>query len=143
MNDMDITVQVNMVAVLLCTVASMVIGMAWYSQTLFGKQWMKLAKIKMGDGNMLHSMGTAVVSSFLMAWVLAHLSYLAHTFYNNSFLTDAVTTAFWVWVGFFAVRMFMRGEFNLRRKKETLIHVGNELVTLLVMGLIIGQLGIK
>jgi hypothetical protein len=51
-------VQVNYVAVLFAVVASMVVGFAWYSPVLFGKQWMKLMGLtkenmesaKKGDG---------------------------------------------------------------------------------------------
>lgn len=141
-------VKVNMLAVLLGTVASMVIGTVWYMPKVFGNAWMKMAKVKMGDGSMAWSMGTAVVSSFLMAYVLAHLTSIAHSFSvntesTNTFMRDALLTGFWSWVGFFSVRAFMRGEFNLRRKKETFIHVMNDLATILAMVLIIGALGVK
>lgn len=102
----------------------------------------------MGDGSMAWSMATAVVSSFLMAYVLAHLTSIAHSYSVNSestntFMRDALLTGFWSFVGFYAVRTFMRGEFNQRRKKETLIHVMNDFVTILAMVLIIGALGVK
>jgi len=137
-------VKVNLIAVLLSTVASMVIGMIWYHPKVFGGAWMKMAKIKMGEGNMAWTMGSAAASSFLMAYVLAHVTFLAHNFYiGNPFWRDAVNTAFWMWLGFMALRQIMRGEFNLRRKKETLIHVTNDLVTIMAMALIIGILGVK
>jgi hypothetical protein len=136
-------VKVNLLAVLLCTVASMIIGMIWYMPKVFGGAWMKMAKVKMGDGSMGWTMGTAILSSFVMAYVLAHVTYISHSFFRNSYTHDAVTTAFWMWIGFMAIRQIMRGEFNLRRKKETLIHISNDFVTIMAMALIIGWLGVK
>lgn len=136
-------VQVNYVAVLVATLSSMVIGYFWYSPMLFGKQWMKLAKIKPDPSSMGRVMGLAVVSSALMAFVLAHMVFLANQFYGNSFFYDAVMTAFWLWLGFQFLRVLQRDQFNQRPAKETLIHIGNDFVTIMVMGIIIGLMGIK
>ena len=141
-------IKVNLLAVLLGTVVSMMIGMIWYHPKVFGTAWMKMANVKMGEGNMVWTMGTALLSSFLMAYVLAYLTGLAHRVSmlsesGNSFTKDALLTGLWVWVGFLSVRAVMRGEFNLRRKKETLIHIANDLVTIVAMALIIGAMGVK
>jgi hypothetical protein len=136
-------VEINGVAVLLATVVSMVLGMIWYSPKVFGSAWMKMAKIKPETGSMAWSMGSAVLSSLVMAYVLAHVTFLAHSFFKNSFLQDAMTTAFWMWLGFQGLRFFMHDQFNQRRKKESLIHMGNDLATILVMAVVIGSMGIK
>jgi Protein of unknown function (DUF1761) len=136
-------VDINELAVVLATVASMVIGMVWYSPKVFGNAWMKMANIKMGSGSMAWSMGSAVLSSLVMAYVLAHVTFLSHAFFKNSFMQDALTTAFWMWLGFQGLRFFMHDQFNQRRKKESLIHMGNDLVTILAMGAVIGAMGIK
>ncbi len=135
-------VQVNYLAVVLATVAAMVVGSVWYAPKVFGNTWMKLAKIDPKSGSMAWAMGSALISSLVMAFVLAHVSYLAHVFYNNSFLYDTLMTAFWVWLGFQVLRNFMHDQFNQRRKKESLIHAGNDLVTILAMGLVIGLMGV-
>jgi len=36
----------NLVTILIAAVASMLVGMIWYSPSVFGKQWMKLSNIK-------------------------------------------------------------------------------------------------
>lgn len=133
-------VEVNLVAVLLAAVSSMAVGALWYSKGMFAKSWIKLAKLdqkKIEAGNP-PALVEAFLSSLLMAYVLAHVAYLSHSFYNQSFLQDSLTTAFWVWLGFQGLRMLMHDMFEGRRKKLTLINAGNALVTIMIMGLIIG-----
>ena len=135
-------VKINLVAVLLATVSSIVVGMIWYHPSVLGGKWTALAKINPKKGSMSWSMGSVIVSSFIMAYVLAHVSFLANQFFQNSFMYDTLMTGFWLWLGFQGPRMFMHDQFNQRRKKETLIHMGNDLVTILVMALVIGAIGL-
>jgi len=142
-----VNVEVNWLAILLATVSSMVIGSIWYGKVGFMESWQKLTGMKPKKGKelqkaMMAGMTTAVVSSFLMAVVLAHAAFIAHAFYGNSFMTDAVETAFWVWLGFQGLRMLMNDTFEGRRKKLTLINAGNSFVTIIVMGIIIGAIGV-
>jgi hypothetical protein len=39
------------------------------------------------------------------AFVLAHVTFVANKFFHNSFLSDALQTAFWLWLGFTAARL--------------------------------------
>jgi hypothetical protein len=136
------TVEINYLAVIVATAASMVIGFIWYHPSVFGKAWLKFSKIDPRKGSMAWATGAAVVSSFVMAFVLAHVIFLSHSFFQNSFMQDSLATAFWVWFGFQGLRVFQRDQFNQRRKKESLIHIGNDLVTIMAMGLIIGAFGV-
>lgn len=133
-------VQVNIWAVVLATLSSMVIGSVWYARGVFGNTWIKLAKIdmtKQGDPVWVPILVTLFVS-FLTAYVLAHMTFLAHHFFNNSWLHDALATAFWLWLGFTAARMITHDAFEGRRKKLTVLNISHELVTIMTMGLIIG-----
>ncbi len=135
-------VQVNMWAVLLATVSSMVVGSIWYAKPVFGTTWGKL--VKLSDKQMQQGAGRAmmqaVVAGFLTAYVLAHVTYLANRFYGGSFMNDALITAFWMWLGFSATTIVTHNAFEQKPPKLTVLAVGNQLVTLLVMGLIIGWL---
>jgi cation transport ATPase len=135
-------VKINILAVLLSTVASMLIGFVWYSPKVFGNSWLKLAKLDPKRTNMGKAMGAAVISSAIMAYVLAHVSYLSNNFFKNSFMQDSLTTAFWMWLGFQLFRTLQRDAFGQVKEKETLIHVGNDLATIMAMGLIIGLMGL-
>jgi hypothetical protein len=136
-------VHINALGVLLAAVSSMVVGSVWYAKPVFGNTWAKLARVKM-DGNkdgMAMMLGMTFVLALITAYVLAHVSYLSNHFFGNSFMQDALTTAFWMWLGFTAARIATHDMFEGRPSKLTLITGAHELVTFLVMGLVIGLLG--
>lgn len=135
-------VQVNYWAVLLAAASSMVVGAVWYAKPVFGDMWAKLAKLdqkKMQQGATMAMVG-AFVLSLITAYVLAHVTYLANSFFQNSFLQDAFSTAFWVWFGFVMTRILTHNIFEQKPGKLNLLAIGNEFVTIMVMGLIIGLL---
>jgi len=137
-------VDVNWIGVFAATLSSMVVGGIWYSNRVFGKKWAKLAGVKMGGKmtarNMAPLLVVQLLVSFITAYILAHFVFLTHSFFANSWLMDSVTTAFWAWLGFTAVRLLTHDMFEGRRKKLTLLNGAHELVTLLVMGLVLGLL---
>jgi hypothetical protein len=137
-------VQVNALGVLLAAVSSMVVGSIWYARPVFGNTWMKLAKVKMdGDKDkMWLPILITFILSLITAYVLAHVSYLSNSFFHNTFLQDSVATAFWMWLGFTAARIYTHDLFEGRPTKLTVITVSHELVTFLVMGLVIGMVGV-
>lgn len=136
-------VSVNMWAVILATASSMVVGSVWYAKSVFGTAWAKLAKVNMDKrGGAAGAIIATLIVSFLTAYVLAHVSFLSHEHFHNSFLQDAVTTAFWVWLGFTAARIITHDAFEGRPVKLTALTCLHELVTLLVMGTIIGAMGV-
>ena len=137
-------VDINWWGVVLATVASFAVGGIWYSRGVFGTMWGKLAGIKMDRkptaGEMVPLLFLQLVASFVTAYVLAHFIFLAHAFFVNSWLSDSVSTAFWAWLGFTACRLATHDLFEGRRKKLTILNLSYELVTLLVMGFVLGWL---
>lgn len=138
-------VSVNYLAVLLAALSSMVVGSIWYAKSVFGATWGKLAKIDMSkppkSGELAWLMGSTFVVSLVTAYILAHVAFLSNQFFKNSFLQDTLTTAFWLWLGFIAARIYTHDAFEGRRKKLTVLNVSHELVTVLVMALVIGSMG--
>lgn len=137
-------VEVNFLAVLLAVISAMVVGSIWYARPVFGNTWIKLAKIDMkkDGGNVSKPIIISVVVSLFTAYVLAHVTYLSNQFFGNSYLQDALTTAFWMWLGFTAARIVTHDAFEGRPSKLTAITLGNEFVTLMLMGLVIGLVGV-
>ena len=135
-------VEVNYLAVFLAGLSSMAVGSVWYAKSVFGKTWASLAKVDMNrtpkQGEMVWLLGTTFIISLVTAYVLAHVTFLSNHFFQNSFLQDALSTGFWVWLGFTALRFMTHDMFEGRRKKLTLLNIGNEFVTIMVMALIIG-----
>lgn len=138
-------VQVNLVAVLLAAVSSMAVGAFWYGKPGFFRPWVRLAKLDEKKASQPNPEGLAVafISSLIMAYVLAHVTFLSNQYFSNSFMNDALTTGFWMWLGFQGLRMLMMDMFEGRRKKLTLINAGSALVTIMVMALIIGAFGVS
>lgn len=137
-------VQINYIAVILAMLSSMVVGSIWYAQSVFGKEWAKLAKVKIktDTAGMLKPIGVTVVVSLITAFVLAHMTYISNQFFENSFLQDALMTSLWLWVGFTAARFITHDAFEGRPEKLTILNLGNEFVTIMLMGLIIGLFGV-
>lgn len=136
-------VEVNWLAIVLATASTMVVGSIWYTPKVFGNLWMRLAHIKPEDQKKMgwvYPMVATLVVTFITAYVLAHVTFLAHSFFNNSFLEDALNTGFWLWLGFTAARLITHDAFEGRRKKLTLLNISHEFVTIMVMALIIGLL---
>lgn len=139
-------VAVNYLAVFLAAASSMVVGSIWYAKGVFGSTWAKLAKVdmdkKVSAAAMTRLMGLTFLLSLLTAYVLAHVSFLSNYFFSNSFFQDAVSTAFWLWLGLVMTRLVTHSMFDQRPTRLTVLAVGNEFVTIMVMGLIIGWLGL-
>jgi hypothetical protein len=138
-------VEINGWAVLMAAVSSMVVGSLWYMPSTFGNTWMGLTKIKidrskMTGGKMAWMYASVFGASLITAYVLAHVSFLTHQFFGNSFMSDALQTAFWLWLGFTAMRLYTHDVFEMRPRKLTVLNAAHELVTVLVMALIIGAL---
>jgi hypothetical protein len=137
-------VDINYWAVLLAALSSMVVGSLWYMPAGFGKAWMQMTGVKIDKNKGMKPAtaawlyGSVFVASLATAYILAHVTFLSNKFFGDSFLQDALSTAFWLWLGFTAARLYVHDAFEGRRKKLTLLNAGHELVTVLVMALIIG-----
>lgn len=136
------SVEINWVGVLLAVVVSMVVGFVWYSKGVFGGVWMKLANISDKDmkKGMAGPMAATILGSLMTAYILAHVAFLSHAFFKNSFFMDAVNTAFWLWLGISATTLVIHNSFERKPWKLTALAMGNRLVTLLAMGMVIGLL---
>jgi hypothetical protein len=132
--------EINYWAVLLATASSMVVGSIWYSMKVFGARWAKLARVDMDrpGASPLVPLIVTVLVTFVTAWVLAGSTAIAWHFYENGFLFAAIATAVILWAGFTAARFITHDAFEGRPTSLTVLTIGHELVTFLVMAVIIG-----
>ena len=124
----------------------MVVGFVYYSPMVLGKPWMKLMGMSEGDmkqkgPEMAKLYGTSFVLAIVTSYVLFHIMVLSSNFFQYSPVVTGLATAFWAWLGFvMPVQatdvLFGKGKFNLFA-----INTGYQLVSLLVMGVVIGLLG--
>ena len=134
---------INVVAVLVATAASFILGFIWYAK-LFAKPWMK----EMGydpnmrpDGKtMAKGMALMVIGNFLFAWVLAF--YLAGWKFipgtaELGTLSFAINSALSVWIGFFLPVHLSRIVWEKHSWKLFFINSGYHLVATGVVALIL------
>src|SRR4051812_36945669 len=119
-------VQINWLAVVLAAVSAMIVGMIWYAKPVFGTIWMHLAGLSQERmrKNVTWPMVSAVVGSLLTAYILAHVAYMAHAFYQQSFLIDSLTTAFWLWLGISLTTLIIHNSFEQKPWRLTWLAVG-------------------
>jgi Protein of unknown function (DUF1761) len=141
---MRMEIPINYLAVLLSGVAGVAIGAVWYGP-LFGKQWMHMTGItqegmKAMALTPLVAMIGGLITALLMAYVLAHGIVFTNAYMGTMGIGGGMTAAFWYWLGF--VVPLTAGGFLWEGKPWKLwaLHASYYLVSLLVMGAILGGL---
>src|SRR5690606_12584017 len=89
---MELTVPtINIFAVLLATVAAMVIGFVYYHPKVLGTSWMKAighTQESVAKGPKPWVYPLIILCAFATAWVLAGAAWLSQEFYGGSFLLN-------------------------------------------------------
>jgi hypothetical protein len=131
---------INYLAVLAAVVASMVIGFVYYHPAVLGRVWMRLVghSDESGQGGAPLVYPVVIVASFLTAWALAGATFLAHEFYQGSYLVSALVTGWILWLAFTVARMLVHDLFDTRSLKITALSALNEFLTITAMAVIIG-----
>lgn len=133
---------INWLAVILCVVASMVIGSFWFSPKTFFPIWWKAIGKSENEGpsstNMGMVWGLIIASSFVQA---VFMSLMVHAMGSmttgGATLGSGAMTGFFLWLGFVAPSSLTNKLFA-DRLKAWVLEAGNHLVTFVVMGAIIG-----
>ena len=132
-------VVVNYLAVLLCGILAMGLGMIWYSPAIFGNSWMRLSGKSKEDMKKVAKEGMtwryvlAFIAALLTAYILSHfIDYLAVTT-----LGGGLQAGFWLWLGFIAPTMLGMVLWDNKSWKLYWIISGYHLVSLLLQGMII------
>jgi uncharacterized SAM-binding protein YcdF (DUF218 family) len=133
---------VNLWAVLVCALATMVVGFLWYSPVLFANPWMVLMGYDPNDkakiAEMQKSAGPAYAMStvvgILSAFVLGKLIAVA----GSTTAVDGLKIGLVVWLGFVTTVQFTDSLFSHQRNKLYLINTGYQLVCYVAMGAILG-----
>lgn len=133
-------VPINWWGVILAMISSMAVGFIWYARPVFGDKWGKLVGLtpKQMEKGSMWAIPITMLVSLVTAYVLAHVAYLSNSYFQNAFLQDTLTTAFWLWLGFTAARFITHDQFEQRSVKLTALNIAHEFITIMVMGLIIG-----
>jgi len=129
---------INIWAVLVSAVATMVIGFLWYSPMLFANPWMRLMGYDPSDKAKLEEMrkgagklyALSFVASVVSAIVLAKMIAVARVVT----IPYGMKAGFAVWLGFVTTVQLTGALFSRQPNKLYLINTGYQLVCYLVMG---------
>ncbi|HSJ34159.1 MAG TPA: DUF1761 domain-containing protein [Acidimicrobiia bacterium] len=134
---------VNIWAVLLATLSTIVVGSIWYTPAVFGNRWMDLARIdrERMEQSAVGPIVVTVVVSLVTAYVLTVATEIVHDANGGNFLFNALVTGVVLWAGFTASRLITHDAFERRPSALTTLNIAHELVTIVVMALIIGAFG--
>ena len=91
----------NYWAILVSGIVGMIIGFAWYSPGLFGKQWMKLTRIKPSKKDK-EGMGSKMLVAFIAELVLAFVLLGIIKWAGVITVQGALMVGFITWLGFVA-----------------------------------------
>jgi len=131
-------VSINYGAVVVAAIASMVIGMLWYSPILFGSAWTRLlgrSEEEIKKSNPKKAMAGSLVMTLISAYVLAHfVGYM-----EVSTLTEGLQLGIWLWLGFIATLSYNLVLFEGKPRKLYFINIGYQLVSIVVMSVILAM----
>ena len=129
---------VNWLAVVLAALAKFAIGGVWYSPPVFGPRWGAIVGVspEAFKARMLSAMLTDFVSSLVLAWILAN----SLQFMGAIGLIPGLRTSFFLWLGFIATTLLSTTVYEGRPLTLFWINAGYWLISMLVMGAVIGGL---
>ena len=132
---------VNLLAVLVAAIATMILGFLWYSPLLFAKPWTTLMGYDLNDKSKMEEMrkgagklyAISFLCSLLAAFVLARVTHVPtiHSALHGAKIGGAV------WLGFVTTVQLTDALFGKKPIKLYLINTGYQLVCFLAMGAIL------
>ena len=134
------TANVNLLAVLVAAVLTIALGAVWYSPVLFAKQWMHAHGYTPEKVEEMKRRGVvrAYAVSFLCYLVMAYVVGLLVSYTQATGVVQGVWLGFLAWLGFVATSSMGGVLFEGRSTTWFAIAAGYWLVSLVVMGAIIG-----
>ena len=130
-------VKINYVAVGAAAIAMWIIGAVWYG--IFSTQWMaytgitqEMAQTMTGKDMAILYCGS-VIAYFIMFYVQCHV----HHAFQVKDIKGAAQAAFWNWLGFVAMSMYVSNSFQSKSIGLTLIDSGYWLIGMIVGGIIL------
>jgi hypothetical protein len=131
----------NLLAVLVAAISTMVVGFLWYSPILFAKAWMREMGYDPNDKakiqEMRKSAGPAYAGSLVASLVSAFILAMLLHWLRADNLHLGLNLGFHVWLGFVATVQFTGVLFMKQSMKLFAINTGYQLVCYLVMGAIL------
>ncbi len=132
---MTVNMGVNYLAVIVSTIAALVIGFVWYAPQVFGKRWMAyLGTTQAVLGNPGPTgMVVGLVAAFVNSWVLAALALNL----GGTTVSDGIMLGVLTWLGFMATLTAAQISFEKKPWGLWLVNNGHNLIAQVVMAAIV------
>jgi len=126
---------ISWLAVIVAAVVKFLIGWAWYSPPIFGTKWRELNKATADDvrANLAPALVVEAIGDLIAAYILAR--FVGH--YGFGFGVG-ILVGFMAWLGFVATVLAGQIYYELRPRDVAVINGGYWLISLVVMGAILG-----
>jgi hypothetical protein len=139
-----VEIHINWFAVLLATVASLILAKAWYSEKAFGGAWRGLTGVTPGNSKKAGKkpMVITLFANIVTVLAFATMIYVSSIFFKNTSVWHALLIGSMAWLAFSATTLMTHNAFEQKRQRLTLINGGYQLVLFLIIAFIIGWLGV-
>jgi len=129
-------IDVNVLAVIVATVAAMALGALWYSPVLFARRWLAAVGKTQEEIGAGARIGYAVTS---LAWLVVAFALSALVDWAAAeTLVEGVLVGLVAWAGFVATTMAINSAFQDRPRALYLIDAGYHLAAFVVIGAVVG-----
>lgn len=122
---------VNLLAVFLSALLTMVTGAIWYAPGIFGSAWLKAMNKKKAD---LKGAGKAMATGFVTSLILIYILAVLIGMSGADTFTLGALSGFWIWLGFIFTTHLEIKMYEQRPWPLFTIYAGMQLVNLLLVG---------
>ena len=129
-------IQVNVLAILVCSLVNLAIGIVWYSPWLLGRRWSRLAHTRI-ESPLSRDQIVLYIGSYFAGLVLAAILALVISVSGVLTIGDGVILGAVVWIGFTAAPSFASTIFEGKSFELWGINVAYPLASTLVMSVIL------
>jgi len=131
-------IYINVPAVLVAAVSSLVVGGLWYSPLMFAKPWAAAVGLTEEEIRAGGSQPMLYITAFLGGLAGAFVVAVVSSWAEVTSLVDGMLVGLLIGIGAVAANKWIAAGFEKRSKALFLINAGADIVTFAVMGAIIG-----
>lgn len=122
----------NWLGLVLSSLAAIGVAIIWYTPSVFGNTWQKLAGLS--DKDLKSRLASKTVITLIMILVTAVVLKRFYVISNPQTLFEAMKVVVWIWLGFIVTYVVAGGSFEKVPYKLMLIDLAGQLVLLMAMG---------